>query len=77
MPALPVSLIEPLWAQFAPLLPVHPAVDPAHPLRCHRRRAPDRVVFEHIGAPLVYGAGYERIASTGCSDRTIRLRVQD
>ena len=75
MPALPVSLIEPLWAQFAALLPVHPEVAPTHPLGCHRRRIPDRVVFEHVSAALVYGAGYERIASPGCSARTIRRRV--
>ena len=75
MPALPVSLIEPLWAQFAALLPVHPDVDPTHPLGCHRRRIPDRVVFEHVSAALVYSAGYERIASPGCSARTIRHRV--
>ena len=76
MPALPVSLIEPLWAQFAALLPVYPEVDPAHPLGCHRRRIPDRIVFEHVSAALVYGAGYERIASPGCSARTIRRRVR-
>lgn len=75
MPALPVSLIEPLWAQFAALLSVSPEVDPTHPLGCHRRRIPDRVVFEHVSAALVYGSGYERIASPGCSARTIRRRV--
>jgi transposase len=75
VPALPVSLLEPLWEQFAVLLPVQPAVDPAHPLGCHRRRIPDRVVFEHVVAALVHGSGYERIASPGCSDRTIRRRV--
>lgn len=76
MPALPVSLLEPLWAQFAALLPDHPVVDPSHPLGCHRRRIPDRVVFEHVVAALVHGSGYERIATPGCSDRTIRRRVQ-
>ncbi len=77
MPALPVSLMAPLWAQFSALLPDHPDVDPTHPLGCHRRRIPDRVVFEHVSAALVYGSGYERIASPGCSDRTIRRRVQE
>jgi transposase len=76
VPALPVSLIEPLWAQFAALLPVFPAVDPTHPLGCHRRRIPDRIVFEHVSAALVLGAGYERIATPGCSARTIRRRVR-
>jgi transposase len=64
-----------LWAQFAALLPVHPDVDPTHPLGCHRCRIPDRIVFEHIIAALVFGVGYERIASPGCSARTIRRRV--
>lgn len=76
MPALPVSLMEPLWAQFSALLPVHPTVDPTHPLGCHRRRIPDQDVFAHVVAALVHGSGYERIATPGCSDRTIRRRVQ-
>ena len=75
MPAVPVSLLEPIWEQFAALLPDHPAVDPTHPLGRHRRRIPDRIVFEHVVAALVHGSGYERIASPGCSDRTIRRRV--
>ena len=77
VPALPVCLLEPLWDQFAALLPDRPAVVPTHPLGCHRRRVPDRVVFEHVIAALVHGSGYERIASAGCSDRTIRRRLQE
>lgn len=76
MPAVPVSLMEPIWAEFAALLPEHPDVSPTHPLGCHRRRVPDRVVFEHVVDALVHGSGYERIASPGCSDRTIRRRVR-
>jgi hypothetical protein len=34
------------------------------------------VVFEHVIDALVHGSGYERIASEGCSDRTIRRRVK-
>lgn len=77
MPAVPVCLLEPIWEQFAALLPTHPAVAPSHPLGCHRPRVPDRVVFEHVVAALVHGSGYERIASPGCSDRTIRRRVRE
>jgi transposase len=33
------------------------------------------MVFEHVVAALVHGSGYERIASPGCSDRTIRRWV--
>jgi hypothetical protein len=32
-------------------------------------------VFEHVIAALVHGSGYERLASPGCSDRTIRRRL--
>jgi hypothetical protein len=45
-------------------------------LGCHRRRIPDRVVFEHIVEALVHGSGYERIASSACSDATIRRRLK-
>jgi hypothetical protein len=38
---------------------------------------PDRIVFEHVLEALVFGAGYERIASPGCSDRTIRRRLRE
>ncbi len=72
MPALPVSLLEPVWQQFAALVPERPVVAPTHPLGCHRSRVPDQVVFEHVVAALVHGSGYERIASPGCSDRSIR-----
>ena len=72
MPVLPSCLLEPLWDQFAALLPEH--VD-SHPLGCHNPRIADRVVFEHVIAALVHGSGYERIASPGCSDRTIRRRL--
>ena len=77
MPALPVSLFEPVWQQFAALLPERPAVAPTHPLKCHRPRIPDRVVFEHVVEALVHGSGYERIASVRCSDRTIRRRLRE
>ena len=43
-----------------------PEFDPTHPWGCHRRRIPDRVVFDHVIAALVHGSGYERIATPGC-----------
>lgn len=76
MPVIPVCLLEPLWAQFAALLPERPIYSRTHPLGCHRRRIPDRLVFEHVVAALVHGSGYERIASSGCSDATIRRRLR-
>jgi Transposase DDE domain len=77
MPVLPASLFEPLWVQFSALLPERPRVVPTHPLGCHRERIADRLVFEHVIAALVHGSGYERIATPGCSDRTIRRRLQE
>ena len=77
MPVLPGCLFEPLWVQFSALLPARPRVSPTHPLGCHRERIDDRVVFEHVLAALVHGSGYERIASRGCSDATIRRRLKE
>lgn len=76
MPALPSCLLEPLWDQFAALLPARGEFAADHPLGCHRRRIADRTVFEHVVLALVHGSGYERISTPGCSDRTIRRRVK-
>ena len=77
MPVVPSCLLEPIWGEFCALIGgERPPFDPRHPLGCHRRRVSDRVVFEHVVAALVHGSGYERIASPGCSDRTIRRRLK-
>jgi hypothetical protein len=34
-------------------------------------------VFDDVVAALVHGSGYERVATLGCSDRTIRRRLDD
>jgi len=74
---VPSCLLEPIWGEFCALLGgERRGFDPAHPLGCHRRPVPNRVVFEHVVAALVQGSGYERIASPGCSDRTIRRRLK-
>jgi transposase len=77
VPPVPSCLLEPVWSQFAALLPDRPEFDPTHPLGCHRRRIPDRAVFEYVVAALVHGSGYERLATPDCSDRTIRRRVKE
>ena len=78
MPAVPSCLLEPIWVEFGALIgEERPPFSPAHPLGCHRRRVPDRLVFEHVVAALVHGSGYERIATQGCSDRTIRRRLAE
>ena len=76
MRVVPSCLLEPIWNQFSVLLPQQPIFHPNHPLGCHRRRIPDRVVFDRIVAALVHGSGYERLTSPGCSDRTIRRRLK-
>jgi hypothetical protein len=78
VPVVPSCLLEPAWVEFCALLNERrggelPRFHPGHPLGCHRRR----VVFEHVVAALVHGSGYERIASPGCSDRTIRRRLAE
>ena len=77
VPPLTSCLLNPAWSQFVALLPDRPAAAPTHPLGCHRRRIPDRVVFEHVVAALVHGSGSERLATPGCSDRTTRRRVKE
>jgi hypothetical protein len=71
--------MEPLWVEFAALIGAdqRPEFAGSHPWGCHRRRVPDRVVFELVVAALVHGSGYERIATAGCSDRTIRRRLHE
>jgi hypothetical protein len=70
-----------LWVEFAALIGSadRPEFSPTRPWGwgCHRRRIPDRVVFEHVIAALVHGSGYERLASPGCSDRTIRRHLSE
>jgi transposase len=71
VPALPSSILEPLWVQVAALLPTH---QDTHPLGCHRPRIPDRVIFDKLIQLLVYGCGYRRIADHTCSATTLRRR---
>ncbi len=71
MPALRPYIIEPVWEQFSALLPERKT---DHPLGCHRRRIPDRVVFEKLVEVLVFGCAYCRIADESCSATTLRRR---
>jgi transposase len=67
VPALPPYVIEPIWQQFAALLPER-EMNP--PLGCHRSRISDRMVFEKLVQVLVFGCAYERIADQSCSATT-------
>ena len=71
MPAIPSSISEPIWDQFAVLLPPHAD---CHPLGCHRPRISDRVVFDKLVQVLVFGCAYHRIADETCSASTLRRR---
>ena len=77
MPIMSLCLLDAIWDQFVALLPAHPVVAPSHPLGYHRPRIADREVYEHVVAALAHGSGYERIATAGCSDRTIRRRLRE
>ena len=71
MPAVPSSIIEPIWYQFQALVP---EVVDTHPKGGHRPRIPDRVVFDKLIQVLVLGAAYVKIADATCSATTIRRR---
>src|SRR6266542_6569146 len=71
MPALPSSILEPLWAQLAALLPTRQV---HHPLSCHRPRIPDQVIFDKLIQILVFGCGYRRVADQTRSATTLRHR---
>jgi transposase len=71
VPAIPSCILEPLWDQFATLLPTRQV---HHPLGCHRQRLPDRIIFDKLIQVLVFGFGYRRIADHTCSATTLRRR---
>jgi hypothetical protein len=74
VPALPSWLIEPLWDQFAALLPAWEVFVATHPWGCHRRRIADRIVFDKLIQVLRFGCSYDGIADNSCSATTLRAR---
>ena len=74
MPALPSWLADPLWDQFAALLPPREVFVPTHPWGCHRRRIGDRIVFDKLVQVLRFGCSYDAIADSTCSATTLRAR---
>jgi transposase len=71
VPAVPSSNIEPIWDQVSALLRVRKGW---HPLGCHRRRIPDRIIFDKLVQVLVFACAYARIADATCSATTVRRR---
>ena len=74
MPALPSWLTDPLWDQFAALLPARETFVSTHQWGCHRRRISDRVVFDKLVQLLRFGCSYQAIADSTCSATTLRAR---
>jgi transposase len=71
VPALPSSVIDPLWDPFQAVLPAHAET---HPPGCHRPRIPDRLVFDKLVQVLVFGCADQRIADATVSATTLRRR---
>jgi transposase len=71
MPAIQSCFIEPVWDQFAALLPSR---EDDHSLGCHRPRVADRLIFEKLLQVAVFGCAYWRIADRTCSATTLRRR---
>ena len=74
MRALDPEVIEVIWTAIEPLIPAR--VD-THPLRCHRRRLPDRDCFEVMVVRLATGCSWqdaEQLCGGKVSDTTVRSR---
>ena len=76
MAALPDAVIGPLWSAFEGLLmeafPVGDAKP--HPLGCHRRKIPDRIVFERLVFMLVAAVSFRAMGDHVVSEKTLRNR---
>ena len=65
-----------MWSKIEPLLPEREVK--AHPLGCHRRRIPDRVVLNGIFFVLRTGAQWKSLDATGiCKGSTAHSRFQE
>src|SRR5690348_18356473 len=74
LPAIPSWLLEPLWDQFAALLPGRPVYAPSHPPGCHKPRIGGRIIFEKLIQVLRFGCSFVSIADCACGATTIRER---
>jgi hypothetical protein len=73
MYALEPRVYDPVFAFIEPLIPP----PPPHPLGCHRRRTPNRVVFRGLLYRLITGASWQTIEfllDRQVSDTTLRAR---
>ncbi len=69
MLALDPEVVDAVWAVVEPHVPVRGAV--LHPLGCHRRRIPDRRVFEGILFRLVTGCSWDVAGRLGKGGETV------
>ena len=75
MPAVPSWLLEPLWDQFAALLPDRArSTLPRIRWAVTGRGSRDRIIFEKLVQVLRFGCSYESIADRTCWATTIRER---
>ena len=75
MPAIPSWLLEPLWDQFAALLPDRPGLcTPRTRWAATSRGSRDRIIFEKLIQVLRFGCSYASIADCTCGATTIRDR---
>lgn len=73
MLALEPRVVDAVWAAVEPELPPREPV--SHPLGCHRRRIPDRCVFEAILFRLVTGCSWDVAGRLGKGgETTLRTR---
>ena len=76
MLALVPRVVDALFAAVEPQLPVRE--EPRHPLGCHRRRIPDRDVFEAIVFRLVTGCSWDVAGRLGRGgETTLRTRYNE
>ena len=76
MLAMEPRVVDALWAAVEPRIPKRE--EPVHPLGCHRRRIPDRVVFEAILFRLVTGCSWDVAGRLGRgSETTLRTRYNE
>jgi transposase len=66
VPALPSSVLEPVWVQVAALLPARQV---HHPLGCHRPRIPARLVFHKL-VHVLWSAAAARLELLPLADPT-------
>jgi hypothetical protein len=72
VPTVQLSIIYPIFEQFAELLPDRKQT--TRPLGFHSPGIPDRVVFDKLVQVLVFSCAYDKVVDDSCSATTLRRR---